>query len=92
MDGLFTALGAFFPLPKNLTHETVAQRSRHEAKEALLQYSDELYEEVEDGITPDTMRVLERMVMLRTIDTHWVEHLTAMENMRQGIGLQAWPR
>ena len=37
----------------------------------------------------DTMRLLERVIMLRTIDTHWVEHLTAMENMRQGIGLEA---
>ena len=88
LDGLFTALGAFFPLPKNLTHETVAQWSRQEAKEALLKYSEELYEQLEGSITPETLRVLERMVMLRTIDTHWVEHLTAMENMRQGIGLQ----
>jgi len=35
------------------------------------------------------MRVVERLVMLRTIDSLWVEHLTAMENMRQGIGLVA---
>ena len=35
------------------------------------------------------MRVLERLVMLRVIDNLWVEHLTVMENMRQGIGLMA---
>jgi preprotein translocase subunit SecA len=35
------------------------------------------------------MRVVERLVMLRTIDSLWVEHLTAMEHMRQGIGLVA---
>ena len=35
------------------------------------------------------MRVLERLVMLRTVDNLWIEHLTAMEHMRQGIGLQA---
>ena len=34
------------------------------------------------------MRALERLVMLRTFDVHWIEHLTAMENLRQGIGLQ----
>ena len=38
---------------------------------------------------PGNMRLLERIVMLRTIDGLWVEHLTAMEYMRQGIGLQA---
>jgi preprotein translocase subunit SecA len=34
------------------------------------------------------MRVLERLVMLRITDSLWMEHLTVMENMRQGIGLQ----
>ena len=36
------------------------------------------------------MRTLERMVMLRVIDSHWVEHLTAVENLRSGVGLQAY--
>jgi preprotein translocase subunit SecA len=35
------------------------------------------------------MRHLERLVMLRAIDLYWVQHLTAMENLRQGIGLHA---
>ena len=35
------------------------------------------------------MRVLERLLMLRVIDNYWVEHLTNMDNMRQGVGLQA---
>ena len=33
---------------------------------------------------------MERLVMLRTIDSHWVHHLTSMENLRQGIGLHAF--
>ena len=36
------------------------------------------------------MRLLERLLMLQTIDRLWVEHLTAMDEMRQGIGLQAY--
>jgi len=35
------------------------------------------------------MRTMERLVMLRVIDTLWVEHLTAIDYIRQGIGLQA---
>ena len=37
----------------------------------------------------EQMRVLERLLLLRSIDLHWVNHLTAMENLRTGIGLQA---
>ena len=36
------------------------------------------------------MRDLERFLLLRSIDTNWVQHLTTMENLRQGIGLQAF--
>ncbi len=36
------------------------------------------------------MRSVERQVMLRAIDSNWVQHLTSMENLRQGIGLQAY--
>ena len=88
LGGLLGAVRAFFPLPKDLTEERVGQLSREEAKEAIVQYADDLYEQVEAAVSPEIMRVLERMVMLRTIDTHWVEHLTGVENMRQGIGLQ----
>jgi preprotein translocase subunit SecA len=35
------------------------------------------------------MRILERLLMLRIIDNYWVEHLTNMDNMRQGVGLHA---
>jgi preprotein translocase subunit SecA len=38
----------------------------------------------------DSMRLLERLLLLQTIDRLWVEHLTAMDEMRQGIGLQAY--
>ena len=87
-DGLLTTLTSIFPLPANLTSQAVRQWSRAEVKETVFKYANDLYEQVESVVTPETMRVLERMVMLRTIDTHWVEHLTSMENMRQGIGLQ----
>jgi preprotein translocase subunit SecA len=36
------------------------------------------------------MRLTERFLLLRAIDSHWIQHLTAMENLRTGIGLQAY--
>ena len=47
-----------------------------------------LYEEREREIGGENMRMLERLVMLRIMDSLWVEHLTMMENMRQEAGWQ----
>ncbi|PIU54753.1 MAG: preprotein translocase subunit SecA, partial [Chloroflexi bacterium CG07_land_8_20_14_0_80_51_10] len=63
---------------------------RGEIEEKLLDHANSLYEEREQEIEPENMRILERLVMLRAIDSRWVEHLTALEDMRQGIGLQAY--
>ena len=50
----------------------------------------EAYEEKEKSIGEDLMRHLERMVFLQIIDTKWKEHLYAMDNLREGIGLRAY--
>jgi preprotein translocase subunit SecA len=55
----------------------------------LSDYAVELYHQREQEIGADNMRIAERLVMLRVIDRLWMEHLTAMEHMRQGIGLRA---
>ena len=51
--------------------------------------ADSLYDHRTQEFGEETMRTLERAIMLRNIDSEWVEHLTSMDNMRQGIGLQA---
>ena len=89
MEGLITQINAIFQLPAHLNKNTLSQMSRREVENKLLEYADAFYEERERELEPQKMRVVERLVMLRAIDRRWVEHLTAMENMRQGIGLQA---
>ncbi|UCG83759.1 MAG: preprotein translocase subunit SecA [Dehalococcoidia bacterium] len=89
MEGLITQVNAIFPLPAHLNKNTLSQMSRREVEDKLLDYADTYYEERERELEPQKMRVVERLVMLRSIDSRWVEHLTSMENMRQGIGLQA---
>ena len=59
-----------------------------EIEEALIEQAESLYEQREQEVGADNMRVLERLVMLRTIDRLWVEHLTAMEHMRLQAGWQ----
>jgi preprotein translocase subunit SecA len=60
-----------------------------EVEEKLLSYAEELYDRREGEFGEDMMRRLETAIMTRSIDNLWVEHLTTMDNMRQGIGLEA---
>jgi preprotein translocase subunit SecA len=65
--------------------------SLEELRDKVAQIVDEAYaaKEAELG-DPEVMRAVERWVMLRTIDTHWIEHLTAMEELREGIYLRGY--
>ncbi len=76
-----------FPLPPGFNEDDFADRT--ELETALIETAEALYDEKENEMGAENMRVLERLVMLRTIDDLWVEHLTQIENMRHGIGLQA---
>ncbi len=51
---------------------------------------DNAYQALEAEVGEETQRIVERLVLIRTIDLLWVEHLTAMDEMRQGIGLRAY--
>jgi len=48
------------------------------------------YERKEKEITPPLMRELERVIMLRVVDEYWMDHIDAMTELRQGIGLRAY--
>jgi preprotein translocase subunit SecA len=89
-EGLTAELDAIFPVPPSLSAKRLADMSREQIEEAILAAAEEQYERKERDVGPEAMRTLERLVMLRTIDTLWVQHLTAMDEMRQGIGLAAY--
>ena len=91
IEGMLGELGTIFPLRGDLAKpDTVAQMRQEEIEEGLVALGEELYGEQEAVLGPEIMRELERQVMLRVIDANWVPHLTSMENLRQGIGLQAY--
>ncbi|MGH2449733.1 MAG: preprotein translocase subunit SecA [Candidatus Limnocylindria bacterium] len=58
-----------------------------ERVEALV---DDAYAAREAELGPELARAVERAVLLRTIDTHWIEHLTGMEELREGIHLRGY--
>lgn len=89
LSDLLDQVSTIFPLPPEFRSDGLSQLSSKQVAEKLSDYAVELYNQREQEIGTDSMRIVERLVMLRVIDRSWMEHLTAMEHMRQGIGLQA---
>ena len=90
-DGLLEEISTILPLPPELNSpDRLALKSRQEIQSALESCAEDLYEVKEEQMGPEDMRTLERLLMLKTIDTHWLHHLTTMDNLRQGIGLHAF--
>ncbi|MDH5365046.1 MAG: preprotein translocase subunit SecA, partial [Dehalococcoidia bacterium] len=89
LSSLLEDVSTVFPLPPQPINSEEVKQFRSDGKqiaEKLSNYAIELYNRREQEIGPDNMRLLERVVMLRVIDRLWMEHLTAMEHMRQRIG------
>ncbi len=86
--GLIADVATIFPLPPQLNEAALSSLKPKEIEDRLTSYAETLYQQREEEIGPDNMRMLERLVMLRIIDNLWVEHLTAMENMRLEAGWQ----
>jgi preprotein translocase subunit SecA len=61
-----------------------------EITDVLIEDAEKCYDAKEREVGAETMRFIERAVMLSVIDKLWREHLTHMDDMRQGIGLQAY--
>ena len=66
-------------------------RSKKDYKEYLREKAHELYEQKESEFeNPEQMREIERVVLLKTVDRKWMDHIDDMDQLRQGIGLQAY--
>ena len=61
-----------------------------ELEEALIEVSHRKYDEKEALISSDAMRFHERMLMLQIVDSHWKDHLLAMDHLKEGIGLRGY--
>ena len=73
-----------------LKEETLAEMSREELEEYLHKVAVDNYNAREAKNGPEIMRELENLVMLKVVDSHWMEHLDAMDALREGIGLRAY--
>lgn len=66
------------------------EMSIEEIKDMLIERGHEKYEEREKKFSSDVMRDLERMILLRNVDTLWMDHIDDMEELKRGIGLRAY--
>jgi preprotein translocase subunit SecA len=80
----------FYAPAGRLKADELANMSREELEEYLHKVAHDYYNEREAAITAPIMRELENLVMLKVVDTHWMEHLDAMDALREGIGLRAY--
>jgi preprotein translocase subunit SecA len=89
LEGLLENVTRIMPLPPEINRQTLSKMHLGEIEEKLIDLAQSIYKKKEDDLGTDNMRILERVVMLRTLDNLWLEHLTMLEHMRQGIGLQS---
>lgn len=90
IKGLYESLSYIFPLPLYLEEKELRGRKKEEIINLLYEAMLKAYQQKEAFVGEETMRQVERLIMLRVIDSQWMEHLNAMEYLKEGIGLRAY--
>jgi len=90
LQGLLEYSEQIFLPNSKLTPEDLEGMGRKELQSFLTQRSREMYEAREKELGQEMMREIERVVMLRIVDEKWMDHLDAMDQLREGIGLRAY--
>jgi preprotein translocase subunit SecA len=88
LPGLVQAVRTILPLPENFPQWK--DLNAEHIEEQLLNLADQIYEAKEQQLGAEMMRQLERLLMLHVVDNLWVKHLTALDELREGIGLRAF--
>jgi preprotein translocase subunit SecA len=88
VKGIVTEANTILPVPSRFDKDVLAGLKQKEVEDKLIELAETLYADKEKETGAETMKVLERLVMLQIMDRLWVEHLTAMEQMRLQAGWQ----
>ena len=89
-EGLLKHLEIYFLEPGMLTVEQMEEYGRAELQEHLIDIAHQEYEKRESLFGEANMRELEKAIMLKVVDSKWMEHLDAMDMLKEGIGLRAY--
>jgi preprotein translocase subunit SecA len=89
LPGLVQAVRTILPLPENFRPQW-KDLNPEQIEEQLLDLAEQTYEAKEQRLGSEMMHQLERLLMLHVVDNLWVKHLTALDELREGIGLRAF--
>ena len=98
IEALYNSMGQTFPIAQYAALEELQGKKRPELTELLLELADRSYADKERHFVETLgeeagmgeMRDLERRVTLQSLDRHWMEHLSAMDYLREGIGWRGY--
>ncbi len=91
MDALIRYLSAYLPIaPGSQIPEEVVERGREALADHLNAAAADAYDKQVEVFGVEVMPLVEKSVMLQTIDRQWMEYLTQMEHFREGVGLRAY--
>ena len=83
--------GVYFPkYAVKISEEELPSLTAEELTERFIAAATDFYEKKEQEFTSPVMREVERVVLLRVVDEYWMEHIDAMQDLRQGIRLRAY--
>ena len=89
-EGLLKHLEIYFLEPGMLTVVQMEEYGRAELQDHLIDIAHKEYEKRESLFGEANMRELEKAIMLKVVDSKWMEHLDAMDMLKEGIGLRAY--
>jgi preprotein translocase subunit SecA len=88
--GIAESIMTYFSMPIDLEDPNIAEMNSLDFADWLLDTVTKRYTAKEEHLTPPLMRHLEKMLMLETLDSNWRDHLEAMDQLKEGIGLRAY--
>lgn len=88
--GLLKYAEKYFLAPGDLKLEEIEDMSREEVEDKLKTMAHETYNAREESIGSPMMRELEKAVMLKVVDSKWIEHLDDMDMLKEGISLRSY--
>ena len=89
-EGLLKYCEKYFLAPDEIKLEDIEEMSREEIQKKLIEIAHATYEAREESIGKEMMRELEKAVMLKVVDSKWMEHLDDMDMLKEGIGLRSY--
>ncbi len=90
ISGLIEYIHATLLEPEWITEADLKGKEKSEVQDTILAKVHEKYDQKEAELTPEQMREFEKVILLRTVDTKWMDHIDQMDQLRQGIHLRAY--